>query len=539
MKNDTGTSLMGENTSLKRTGNGRTIPERAGWILFWILLILPRILRILAPDVHIEDPNYMYGAFLILKGLVPFAEFAQVNPPLLETMLAILFRIFGVTYRIPEILSALAFLTSAVLIFRLGCRLSSRITGITASLLYSWHFLLFRYHVFERETFATLAVLAGLELLTRRDTTRWTTVSAGLIVGVGFAFKQTALIPFLAIAGILLVFRRQWKQTLLFCVGFGAFTGLITLAYSAVFGRMYMDQTFWFHWIKGYVAPWNIKALWTAGEMGFLLPAAAAGLWLLRKPGRDWNWLWPAIIFAELAFFWWVSGAFWPHYLLSTLPAAALLAGMAISGISRPFLIRKLREPAINIESGNPPKKTAGPRNSGILPAILLTTLAICVIVMQVFLPGYLTGSGSTARFGFSGTPREEVAAAARAIREHTSEDDLIISDPFIGLEAQRIKVIRFKDNWGLILWMQLMMERGEYREAVAKLSQLPFGEIRLKSHQYWMPLIETAFAEGRVGAVQPNYELPLSDTVLKAEKMKIVYQGSHYTIWARNLSAN
>ena len=305
-----------------------------------------------------------------------------------------------------------------------------------------------------------------------------------------------------------------------------------------VFGRMYLDQTFWFHWIKGYVAPWNVKALWTAAELGFLLPFMIAGLGNLRHPARDANWIWPAMIAADLGFFWFVSGAFWPHYLLSTLPAASLLAGMAASGIaalaagpkwtgSEGALQSAALPVSVNMEIN--PARFSKNRS-----ATILAVLAACIAAMQVWLPESLIGSGSTERFGFSGTPRREVADAARVIRDNTAESDLIISDPFIGLEARRIKVVRFKDNWGLILWMQRMMERGEYREAVAKLSQLPFGEIRLKSHQYWMPLIETAFANGEVGAVQPNYELPLDGTQLAAAGMRIVYQSPNYTIWAR-----
>lgn len=502
--------------------------RKTSWILFWILLIVPRVLRIIAPDVQIEDPVYIYNGFLIMKGLVPFAEFAQVNPPLLETLLAQLYTVFGVSYRIPEILSAGAFLLSAVLILRLGTRLSDRTTGMAAALLYSWHFLVFRYHVFERETFMTLAVLTGIDVLLQAEDRNLRPFLSGLMMGIGFACKQTALIPFLAVAGVTALLQRRWKQTALLCIGFGLFTGLLTLSYSMVFGRMFMDQIFWFHWIKGYVAPWNVKALWIGAELGFILPLMIAGLGTLRHPARDANWIWPAMITADLVFFWFISGTIWPHNLLSMLPAAALLAGRIVSAIVALACQPKTATQA----SGDTGMETkCFSRNRS---AVSLAILAACVAAVQAGLPGSLFGSGSTQHFGFSGTPRREVADATRAIRDHTKESDLIISDSFIGLEARRIKVVRDKETWGLILWMQRMMERGEYREAVSKLSKQPFGEILLKSHQYWMPLIETAFASGEVGAVQPNYELPLDGTQLVAAGMRIVYQSPYYTIWAR-----
>jgi hypothetical protein len=510
---------------MKLTGTHSTLPV---WIVTGTIIILPRLLRLMASVVHIEDPNYMYGAFLILKGMVPFADFAQVNPPLLESVIAGLYYIFGITYRVPEVLTAVACAGTAVILVRLGGRFHSKIAGITAASIYSWHFLVFRYHVFEREIYATLAVFAALDLMTRKKADGWSPFSAGLLMGLGFVCKQTALIPVAAILLVMTLLRGQWRRAILVFCGFTFFTGLVSAGYSLVFGWLYWDQIFWFHLIKGYVAPWFVKAFWTWAELGFLAPLAISGLWLLKKSRRDWNWLWPTMILADLIFFWLVSGAFWPHYLLSILPPASLLAGMTAAE-SSVFFKRKIRKTDPSV-----PKI----RHEHVVTAwpvlLSLVTVLTGVLAAQIFLPDGISGSGSTEQFGFSGVPRMDVRAAGQAIRDNTAEDDWIISDPFIGLEAQRIKVVRFKDNWGLILWMQQMMERGEYRSAVRKLSKKPFGDIRMTSHRYWMPLIETAFAMGRVGAVQPNYELPLDESYLRSQDMQIVYQSDHYTIWAK-----
>lgn len=493
-----------------------------------IIIILPRLLRLMAPAVHIEDPNYIYGAFLILKGMVPFADFAQVNPPLLESVIAGLYYIFGITYRVPEVTTAAASAATAVILVRLGGRFHSRIAGFTAATFYSWHFLVFRYHVFEREIYATLAVFAALDLMTRKKADGWSPLTAGLLMGLGFVCKQTALIPVATILLFMTLFRGQMRRAILVLCGFTFFTGLVSTGYSLVFGRLYLDQIFWFHFIKGYVAPWFVKTSWTWAELGFLAPLAVSGLWFLKKSRRDWNWLWPFLVLADLIFFWFVSGAFWPHYLLSILPPASLLAGMT-AGETHRLISLKIRK---TDRSTHASRKEDAVADWPVL--ISLVTLLTGVLAAQIILPDGIIGSGSTERFGFSGVSRMDVKAAGKAIRDNTAEDDWIISDPFIGLEAQRIKVVRFKDNWGLILWMQQMMERGEYRDAVRKLSKLPFGEIRMTSHRYWMPLVETAFAMGRVGAVQPNYELPLDEMYLRSQDMHIVYKSDHYTIWAK-----
>ncbi|MGB4097913.1 MAG: glycosyltransferase family 39 protein [bacterium] len=498
------------------------------WLFVGTLIVLPRLLRLAAPQVHIEDPNYIYGAFLIMKGMVPFADFAQVNPPLLESLIAVLYSIFNVTYRIPEIMSAIAYCVTAIILVRLGERFYSAAAGIAAAMFYSWHFLVFRYHVFERETFATLAIFLALDLMTRKKSDKSSFLSAGLLMGFGFGCKQTAIVSFAVILVFLGFVRKEWRRAFHLLCGFAFFAGLISVGYSLAFGRLYMDQIFWFHFIKGFVAPWYIKAYWTWGELGFMVPPMLAGLWFLRRLQSDWNWLWPAMIAADLVFFWVVSGAFWPHYLLSTLPAAALLSGMFLAGVME-FLQRKTKKKDDHLETTNSNNLRG---NWSVLASLM--TILIGVLGAQLYLPKGLVGTGSTEHYGFSGISRTEISEVGKAIRDNTAEDDWIISDPFIGLEAQRIKVVRFKDNWGLILWMQQMMERGEYRDAVRTLSKLPFGEIRMKSHRYWMPLVETAFAMNKVGAVQPNYELPLDDAFLLSKNMHIVYQSDHYTIWAK-----
>ncbi|MBN1295788.1 glycosyltransferase family 39 protein [bacterium] len=485
------------------------------WIpntLFFAGILLLRASRIAAPDVQIEDPNYIYGAFLIMKGMLPFAEFAQVNPPLLEFILAVLYRIFGVSHRIPEGMSALAFILSAVLIRRLGDRLAdSRSAGMIAAYLYSIHYLLFRYHVFERETYATLGVLVAIELLTRTGQTRWTPVVAGLVTGFAFACKQTAVVPCAGIVSFLVIFQQDFRSAIRFAAGFTFFVILITAGYSAAFGSLYIEQTFWFHWIKGYVAPWYIKAAWTTSGLGYLVPLTIGSAWFFRKSKTNWHWLCVILILLDLAFFWFVSGAFWPHYLLSTLPFCALLSGRTLAEV-------------IGAHSAV----------SRATACASLVSIAVLIGLMQIIQPGAVWGTGVADRYGFAGTPRQAVREAATAIQLHTQETDLIISDPFIALESQRIKVVRFKDNWGLILWMKRMMDAGEYRVAVKKLSGQRFGDVRKRSQMYWMPLIETAFSEGSVGAVQPNYELPLDASHLSSHGMKIVLQNEFYTIWVR-----
>ncbi len=490
--------------------------------LFIIALVIPRIERIRSPNIQIEDPNYIYGAFLILKGQIPFHDFAQPNPPLLEAILSYLYRIFGVSHRIPEILSGFAFLLSAILIYLLASNWISIRAGVLAAILYSGHFLLFRYHLFERETFATLAVLCGLYFISKE--TLPGAFICGLLLGVGYACKQTALIPFLAVMIVILCIQRHVRMSLYATFGFVLFLGFLTATYTFFFGDAYMRQTFWFHLIKGFVAPWHVKATWSLSGLGYLVPLSIAGLPFMKWTKRDPAWLLLALVSTDLIFFWFVSGAFWPHYLLSTLPPLAILSGAALDRWSDIIIHRS--------------------RLSVLSHCFVLTGVAI-TIAFFLIVPGAMIGKGAAEHYGFSGTPRKIVSECATFIRDHTSPDDVIIAEPFIALEAQRQMLVKFYDNWGLILWMNQMLDQGTYFHRVKELSKQKFGDIRKYSQQFWMPLVDTAFAQKTIAAIQPNYELPLSDDVLAREGFTKGFSRDfitgntiqNFTVWIRDSS--
>jgi Dolichyl-phosphate-mannose-protein mannosyltransferase len=486
--------------------------KRFGVWLLVIGIMLPRIIRMGYPSVQIEDPNYIYGAYLMTLGQQPFLDFAQPNPPFLEGILAGLYLLFGVSHRVPEAVTALAYILTAILIARIGTRWFSRSAGRWAAGLYSIHFLLFRYHLFEREVFATLAAAAALDLLMRKSRPVTLAVMAGVVFGVGFACKQTALIPFLAVCAILFVFHRKIRSALGFFAGFTGCVLVQTGLYSLMYGGQFLRQTFWFHFIKGSVAPWQIKAGWTLAGLGYLVPLLCGAVFLFRKKLNSPEWIPAAMISADIVFFWFVSGAFWPHYLLSTLLPLALLSGWAVDtwiGSDHVYSVVRKR--------------------------LSLAGAALVFAVMLLVQPASLIGKGAADNYGFSGTPREDVAECAATIRQHTASSDLVISDPFIALESHREKVVKFKDNWGLILWMNEMIESGKYREGLKNLGQSSFADVRKTSQNYWMPMVEKALRENKVGAIQPNYELPVQPDNLTRLGFKKGISKGQYDIWIRN----
>jgi hypothetical protein len=486
-------------------------------ILLGLIVALPRILRMASPLIQIEDPNYIYGAFLMLRGFQPFHDFAQPNPPFLESVLSVFYSVFGVNGRIPEAMSACAYCLTAIVIYRLARRLYSPLAGTLASLLFSFHFLPFRYHLFEREIFATLAVAFSLNIILDRQNSAASDILAGALVGLGYACKQTALISFLPIAFVLVFIQRRFARAAQFTAGFMLFALAVTGIYSIAYGNAYLRQTFWFHLIKGAVGPWWIKAFWTLCGLGFLAPFILASIPLIKWRRDHPHWILLALTAADLLFFWFVSGAFWPHYLLSTLLPASILSGAAIAS----WFQRR------------PPGKSS---DSSSLPARIVSFSAACIgaVALLVSNPSILLGAGAVQKYGFDGIPRREVEDCAAFIRQNTNPDEMIVADPYLALLSERILVVRFEDNWGLVLWMNDLMDKGKYQDGLKSLSASSFGDVRLSSHRYWLPELEKALKEHRIGAIQYSYEVPINPQQLDHLGFKKSYVQPHYEIWLR-----
>ena len=141
----------------------RSLPPRL--VLLIVILAVPRLLRLAWPEVWIEDESYLTGAFQIRQGLTPYTQIPMAHLPLLEGGLALVMLAAPVAIRTAEVLSALAALGASILVARIGERIWGPAVGITAALVFAVSSLLFRYHVFEREVFLLVPVLAATLLV--------------------------------------------------------------------------------------------------------------------------------------------------------------------------------------------------------------------------------------------------------------------------------------------------------------------------------------------------------------------------------------
>src|SRR5271170_4833628 len=135
-----------------------------GWLL--VALLVPRVLRMLYPEVWVEDDFYLESAWLVSAGMRPYLDFVHPHFPLLEYLSAAYLKIFGASHFSIEVLNEAAIYATSLLTFELAARITTRRAAISAAILYATSSIVFRYHVYERECFVTpLALAAALLVL--------------------------------------------------------------------------------------------------------------------------------------------------------------------------------------------------------------------------------------------------------------------------------------------------------------------------------------------------------------------------------------
>src|ERR1700722_10545337 len=131
----------------------------SAWLI--IILLIPRIARMLYPEIWVEDDFYLESAWLVSVGMRPYLDFVQPHMPLLEWIAAGYLKLFGASYLSIEILNEAAIFATSLLTYSLARRVAGRPTAIAASILYAYGSLVFRYHVYEREWFGAPLILPG------------------------------------------------------------------------------------------------------------------------------------------------------------------------------------------------------------------------------------------------------------------------------------------------------------------------------------------------------------------------------------------
>jgi hypothetical protein len=488
----------------------------SAWLI--VALLIPRIARMLYPEIWVEDDFYLESAWLVSVGMRPYLDFVQPHMPLLEWIAAGYLKLFGASYLSIEFLNEAAIFATSLLTYTLARRIAGRTAAINASILYAYSSLVFRYHAYERESFiAPLLILGAIVTLDESMPALRQAVFVALIFFVACAIKLTAVIAFPVMLIFIAVAYRRIAGALTSGVIFAlSLSGFAAILYQ-FYGIEFIIQTFVFHFLKGRDTSGNI-ALYPRMLLDVLVPLFVLGCWQVfanRIFDRGVI-LVLAIVTAEYAFYGVMSPTAWGHNYLEPLPFIAIVAGIGatafISAIrTAPQHLRFL---------------------AGGAALILISLIWIAPLINENWLHGAIYG------FGF--VPRAEISQLAAALRAASKPDDDVIAPSFLCFEANRRELIRYPETYGVYREAKAEYQRDGFFAARGRMGPADFFQLISDTRHFWTDEMRDAIASGKVSAVINDYPIQLLPLVLVPEDFLSsngfhpTLTTDHFTLWTR-----
>ncbi len=487
-------------------------------LTLWLLaaLALPRLIRILYPAVWVEDDVLLQCALSVAKGLRPYLDFAHAQMPLLEWVAGLYIHVFGASHVRMEILNAVAIYATSLLVFFVRRRAAGGRAATAASLLYAWHSLVFRYHVWAREFFVSALVLGAILLLLDRSRASWRhSAAAATLLSTACAIKLTATVSTAALLLFVAIGQRSPRRAAIvgamFACEFGAFVSGCWWRY----GDSFFFQAFLFHFLKG--ADPGAGPAYLASLLDVLGPLALLGVWHLQRT-HCWNHalgIVSTVLTAYLLFFCVLSPTAWGHNFLEVWPFIAILGGAGVAWF-------------IEAWPGSPLRLAAG-----------AAVVAISLIwITPLDNDSNLRGS----RYGFGFVSRRELSELATALNSGTAASDEVIAPSFIAFEANRVQAIRYPENYGVMTATDDVRRSAGFWAARAQFGGKSFFELIDQTSDIWnREVVRDLAPGGRVNAMIPDSPIQLlplvnaSPAALAERGFHPALQSEHFVLWLRH----
>jgi hypothetical protein len=479
------------------------------------------VIRLLYPYAWFEDAAYIYHGFALQSGQRPFLDILVVHPPAFEGFLSILYRIFGVTYLVPEIFSALTMTAMALLLCDTTRRLLDPAAAWFAAAVFSGASLLARYHIYEREVYTAALAILVVWLLVARKERFWLYASIGVLCGAGFAVKFSGLFLPAAVV-IYLLIEKKWRPALTVAAFFLAVGAGVWIFYFLKYGKPVFYQLILFHFIKGV----NVSLFTRLREtfvldLNYLLPLGAAGVILMAGHRPRGVFFLFFILFAEIAIFFLIfSSTLWAHNMIDLLPPLAVGAGYAFWRVKGMAATRRLR----------------------IGPAALIAGLAAVFAILGSF-------DFKHNYQGWGYVSRRQVTDIARLIRAHTPENMPIYASQYMANEARRLRIVDYEELLGPYRWMLETLARDGIRGLSKSREFGTWLEAVGKTAYLWRPNVDQALAEGLVSAAVwdsdfPEWNINYEIDVIREQRSgfmsragyAVIYDRDPYTVWLNPL---
>jgi len=474
--------------------------------------------------IWIEDDAYLDLAFRMGRGFLPYWDFTVPHFCLPEVFLGGLFRLFGPSLRIAELVNNGAIVIAGLLLY-LGLRRANReLLGFLVALCLSLSSLTFRYHLWEREILGLPLCAAGIYLIQSFPFGTGKRKIVGLLAALmvlSAMVKLTFLVFWAGIFIYLLLNAKNRKAAFwMFGIGLGS-TALIFIFFLGVFQSSFIQQVVLVHLLKGTGESFLVKLRSIPLWLDLLFALGVPGFFLLWKQDRAWGALALALIFVETGFYLFLSPTLWPHNLIDFLIPLSIASAAT------------LLYPVENL-GRRPRAEFSRKQLAGLLS--LLLWLVLCLLWISPIRPS-VRHRGAIYGFGFQS--RDEIATVARAIRKNSRPNDRIAAPALIAVAADRMKLIAYRELAGELAAIRAAWEEGGL-EAALKLSREGrlFSKVQ-DSRVGWEAEIAQAIREHRLALVvndwgrahYPHFGIPAD--FLKEQRYRCVFRSEHYDVWA------
>jgi hypothetical protein len=457
-------------------------PQRLDRRFFYVALLLV-ILLVAGIRFHLrtmplerDEGEYAYAGQLILQGIPPYALAYNLKLPGTYAAYAAIMAVFGQSAAGIRLGLLLINAATIVLVFLLAKTLagsiSGSLTGFVAATTYAVlsnlpSLLGFAGHATH---FVVLFALAGILVLLRALNGRRGPLvffCSGLLLGIAFLMKQPGIA--FAAFGAVYIARCSWKRPRLLAAREAAYLAGAALPFALTclaLARAGVFHNFWF-WTFTYAREYSSETSLAVGgqalQQSLQWVLHPFPLWAIAEIGLValfWDRRWrPQLFFlVTLPFFSLMAVCagfyFRPHYYILFLPAASLLAGLAVTSAHR-FLAQR--------------RFPAGARMVPLL--IFIAACAFSLWDQRAFL--FELDPAAAGQKIYAANPFAEAISAAKTVRASTTEADTIAvfgSEPEIYFYSARHSATSYIYMYDLIKTQpyQLQMRQEMMRQIAA-----------------------------------------------------------------------
>jgi len=483
-------------------------------------------------ELWIEDEAYLDIALRISRGQVPYLDFPLPHYCLLDVFLGVLFRAFGPSLRLAELVNNAAWWLSALLLYRTFRQKGSEAEGhgqgahaisigLLAAVLVSVSSLSFRYHLWEREVFSQLVYATALFLLLTRGQEQRRLGLLSLLMVLSALVKLTNLIFWLAVGLYFIIAERDWKAAVRLWLPAGVGIGLIFAATSALAWPEFFQQVFLLHWLKGSSAGVLEKLGQGARWLDILVALGLPGFFCLWRMHRRWGIL--ALLWSgcSAVFYLLLSLTLWPHNMIDLLIPLALCSAATLGFIGD--TLRELKQnPVFNLRS-----------------VALMVTVIWVGGSLKALAPFQPSPRHRGAVYGFGFQSRREVAEVGRAIQRWSRPEERIIAPALIAVAANREKLIAYREIAGEVEAIRQRWAEGDRAGVFSRRGMRGFFEQIQEEARPWQVEAAEAIKARRVAVVvidktrghYPYFTIPAD--FLRAHHYQVVLRTENYDLWS------